>query len=113
MFTFIFLSLFVSGWLFCGLVPWLVVSVWTRGRAGMAMLALCLFAAVVAGLATPLLGLDGGLGLGLSFLFAGVVPAGLLVARQAAGLNPASGTPAVAADDYSSEPLSADGASEP
>lgn len=82
MYGVIFLSLFVTGWLLCGLIPWVAYSVATRGRAGMAMLPLCLFAAVVAGIATPVLGLDDELGLGLSFAFATLGSSVLLAARR-------------------------------
>ena len=78
----IFLSLFVGGWLVCGFVPWLVLSVATRGNAGLVYLPLSLFASVVAGLAVPLLGADGSGGLRLSFVAALGVPALLLAARR-------------------------------
>jgi len=77
-YTAIFLSIFVAGWLICAFVPWLVLSVLTRGDAGMAYLPLCLLAGVVAGFAVPILGLDDGTGLVLSFVAALVVPTLLL-----------------------------------
>jgi hypothetical protein len=43
LFALIFLSLFLLGWLFCAFLPWLAVSVATRGNAGLGM-PLCLFA---------------------------------------------------------------------
>jgi hypothetical protein len=81
-FTLIFVSLFVAAWLFAGLIPWLVLSVATRGSAGLVNLPLCLFAGVVGGLAVPLLGKDDVAGIWLSVLAALVVPSLLLAARR-------------------------------
>jgi hypothetical protein len=78
LFEFIFISLFVLGWLLCGYLPWLALSIATRGHAGLGFLPLCLFAGVVAGLAVPVLGLDDANGLWLSFLVAFVAASGLL-----------------------------------
>ena len=58
LFDTIFISLFVTGWLICGYVPWLAWSVATRGHAGLIYLPLCLFAGVVGGMAVPTLGLS-------------------------------------------------------
>lgn len=82
MFTFIFVGLFVAGWLLAGLVPWMVLSVATRGHAGLFNLPLCLFAGVVGGLAVPVLGKDDAAGIWLSMLAAVAVPSLLLVARR-------------------------------
>lgn len=82
LFTAIFLSLLITGWLICGFVPWLALSIATRGNAGLGNLPLCLFAALVAGLAVPLLGLTNSTGLWLSFLLAFLVPVLLLAARR-------------------------------
>lgn len=82
MFTLIFVSLFVAAWLFLGLVPWLVLSVATRGNAGLANLPLCLFAGVVGGLAVPLFGKDDATGIWLSMVAALAVPSVLLAARR-------------------------------
>lgn len=82
MFTFIFVALFVAAWLFLGFIPWLALSVATRGDAGLANLPLCLFAGLVAGLAVPLLGKDDAAGMWLSALAAIVAPAVLLAARR-------------------------------
>lgn len=82
MFTLLFVSLFVAGWLLCAYVPWLALAIVTRGQAGMKYLPLCLFAGVVAGLAVPVLGLDDGRGLALSFVAAFAVPSVLLAARR-------------------------------
>jgi hypothetical protein len=74
----IFLTIFITGWLICAFLPWLVLSVATRGNAGLAYLPLCLFAGVVAGFAVPLLGLNNLTGLFLSFVAAMAIPALLL-----------------------------------
>ena len=100
MYTLIFVSLYVIGWLILGFIPWLVLSVATRGDAGLGNLPLCLFAAVVAGLAVPLLGKDDAAGIWLSALAALVVPALLLAVRrfsltglQAPGASPGEAPP--------------------
>lgn len=77
-------SLLVAGWLAAAYLPWVVLSVITRGNAGMAMLPLSLFAGLTAALAVPLLGATGGRGLASSFLLAMVVPAAMLAARRLA-----------------------------
>lgn len=82
MFTLIFVGLFVAAWLFLGLVPWLAMSVATRGNAGLVNLPLSLFAGVVGGLAVPLLGKDDAAGIWLSMVAALAVPSVLLVARR-------------------------------
>ncbi len=82
MYTVIFLGGFLLGWLLCAYLPWLGAAVATHGRAGMGMLALCLFAGVVCAAAVPVLGVDGGLGLGLSFPMAAAVSAALLSVRR-------------------------------
>lgn len=82
LFDAIFLGLFVSGWLICGFVPWLVLSVATQGNAGLIYLPLAMFAGVVGGLAVPVLGADGTDGIWLSFLVALLAPALLLAARH-------------------------------
>ncbi|MEO9254931.1 MAG: hypothetical protein ABI305_05290 [Tepidiformaceae bacterium] len=75
----IFLTIFVAGWLICAFLPWLVLSVVTRGNAGLVYLPLSLFTGVVAGLAVPLIGLNDMTGLILSFVAAMAVPSLLLV----------------------------------
>lgn len=82
MFTAIFVGLYLAAWLVLGFLPWLALSVATRGRAGLINLPLCLFAAVVAGLAVPLLGATGGTGLLASMAAAFLVPLALLAARH-------------------------------
>jgi len=81
-YTAIFVSLYVTGWLICAFIPWLALSVATRGRAGLGVLPLCLFAGVVAALAVPVFGLTGVTGFWLSFLIAATVPAVLLALRR-------------------------------
>jgi hypothetical protein len=78
----IFISVYVVGWLICAFVPWLVLSVASRGHAGLIYLPLCLFVGVVAGFAVPIFGLTNALGLWLSFVAAFAVPALLLGLRQ-------------------------------
>jgi hypothetical protein len=82
MYSVIFVGLFVAGWLICAYIPWFVLSLATRANAGLKYLPLCLFAGVVAGLATPLLIDDGATGLWLSFVLAAAVPAALLALRR-------------------------------
>jgi uncharacterized membrane protein len=82
LFEAIFLTIFFGGWAICGFVPWLALSVVTRGNAGLANLPLCVFAAVVAGPAVPLLGLDNAAGIWVSFLAALLAPSALLAARR-------------------------------
>ncbi len=82
LFDAIFIALFVGGWTLCAFVPWLALSVLTRGRAGLANLPLCLFAGVVAGLAVPILGLDNAAGIWLSLGASFVAPSLLLAARR-------------------------------
>ncbi len=84
-FTLIFVSLFLLGWLLAATLPWLAVSVATRGEAGIGMLALCLLAGVVAALAIPLLGASGAAGLWASFPVAAAASALLLAARRFGG----------------------------
>ncbi len=81
-FTLIFVSLFVAAWLVLAFIPWLVLSVATRGNAGLANLPLCLFAGLIAALAVPLLGMDGVPGIWLSMAAAFVVPTALLAIRR-------------------------------
>ena len=81
MFDLIFLSALVAGWLICGYLPWFAWSLATGGNAGLKYLPLCLFAAVVAGLAVPVLGFDGWWGLLASFLVALAVPTALMAVR--------------------------------
>jgi hypothetical protein len=82
LFDLIFLGLFLAGWLICAYVPWVVLSIRTRGGAGLKYLPLCLFTGVVAALAVPVLGFDGGGGLASSFVAALAAPALLLAVRR-------------------------------
>ena len=84
MFTAIFLTPIVAGWLALGFMPWLGWSVASRGNAGLGMLPLCLFAAVVAGLAVPLLIRDDAWGLFLSAAAALLSSFAVLAARRVA-----------------------------
>ena len=78
----IFVTLYVIGWLICAFIPWLALSVATRGHAGLGILPLCLFAGVIAALAVPVFGLTGATGFWLSFVIAALVPAALLALRR-------------------------------
>jgi uncharacterized membrane protein len=82
LFNAIFLTIFFAAWALCGFLPWFVLSVATRGNAGLGMLPLCVFAGVVAGPAVPLLGLDNGTGIWVSLVVALVVPSALLAIRR-------------------------------
>lgn len=82
LFEAIFISIFVGAWLLCGFVPWLALSVATRGEAGLLNLLLCLFAAVVAGLAVPVAGANGRPGIWISLVAAVVIPSLLLGLRR-------------------------------
>ena len=82
LFDLIFLTIFVIGWLFCAFVPWLALSVATRGDAGLGYLPACLAVGVVGALAVPLLGLTDGRGLALSFVAAAAAPTLLLAAGR-------------------------------
>ncbi len=83
LFTLLFVTLYVLGWLALGFVPWLVLSVFTRGHAGLRYLPLSMGAGVVGGLAVPILFRDDGLGLILSFVVALVLPTLLLAIPRA------------------------------
>jgi hypothetical protein len=98
LFDVIFLSLFLLGWLACAYVPWLALSIATRGQAGMILLPICLFTGVVGAMAVPVLGFDGAGGLKASFLVAFLSSGALLgIARFAHQLQPAD-EPAEASD---------------
>lgn len=84
MFTLIFVSLMVATWVVLGFLPWLIWSVATRGNAGLANLPLCVFGALVAGLAVPLLGKDDGAGMAISAVAAAATATVLLAFRQSA-----------------------------
>ena len=101
LFTAIFLGFLLAGWLVCAFVPWLAVSVATRGNAGLVNLPLCLFAGVVCAVAVPLLGMTNATGLWLSFGLAALAPALLLAARRfsVAGVPSSHGHSQQAAED--------------
>ncbi len=94
LFDAIFLGLFVAGWIVAGGLPWLVLSITTRGRAGLQYLPLSMFTGVVAGLAVPIMGLDNGTGIWVSFGSALVAPAVLLAVRRFSLRGLAVATPA-------------------
>jgi hypothetical protein len=82
LFTVIFGGLFLTGWALCGVAPWLVLSVKSRGHAGLGFLPLSMFTGVVAGLAVPILFLPTATGIWVSFVAAVAAPSLLLAARQ-------------------------------
>jgi len=88
LFSAIFITLYVLGWLALGFVPWLVLSVITRGNAGLRYLPLSLFVGVVGGLLVPVLIRDDGLGLILSFVLALVLPTVVLAIQRATRRSP-------------------------
>lgn len=94
MFTLLFVTLFLAGWLLCAFIPWLALSVKTRGHAGLRYLPLCLFTGLVAALAVPVFGLDDGTGLVLSFAAAFAASALLLAARRLSLPRAAAPSPA-------------------
>lgn len=81
-FEFIFLTLFIAGWAICGVFPWLVASVWTRGNAGLVFLPVSMATAVLFGLLVPFIGGTGVTGIWLSFAAAFAGPSMLLLARR-------------------------------
>lgn len=82
LFDLIFLGLFFAGWLLCAYVPWVVLSVATRGNAGMILLPVCLFTGVVAALTVPVLGFEGTGGLWFSFVAAAGASVVVLALRR-------------------------------
>jgi hypothetical protein len=93
LFDIIFGAIFVGLWMALGVVPWLILSVVTRGNAGIGMLPLCMLAGVAGGMIVPFIGFTDVSGIWLSFVAAFAFPAALLAARRfAAGAIPV-GTP--------------------
>lgn len=81
LFDALFITFFVIGWLALGFVPWLVLSVATRGNAGMRYLLPSMAAGVIGGLVVSFVR-DDGLGLILSFVVALAFPTLLLTVRR-------------------------------
>lgn len=82
MYTAIFVSLFLIAWSALAFIPWLALSVRTKGQAGLLNLPLCLLAGIAGGFAVPLLGLTGAGGIWVSMVVAFGAPALLLAARR-------------------------------
>ncbi len=82
LFTLIFSAIFIVGWSICGLVPWLVTSIVTRGNAGLGGIFLCIFAGNVAGATVPLIGFSGKGGFLASFFVAALASALLIAVRR-------------------------------
>ena len=89
LFTLLFVTLYVLGWVALGFAPWFLLSVATRGRAGLRYLPLCMLAGLVGGLAVPILIRNDGLGLILSFVVALALPTLLLAIHRVAHRQPA------------------------
>lgn len=83
LFNLLFVALYVLGWLALGFLPWLVLSVATRGNAGLRYLPLSMGVGVAGGLVVPFIR-DDGLGLILSFVVAFALPVLLLAAQRLA-----------------------------
>jgi hypothetical protein len=66
----------------CGVLPWLVLSIVTRGDAGLAWLPVSMLVAVLAAMLVPILGATGITGLWFSFVAAVAGPAALLAVRR-------------------------------
>lgn len=81
LFDLLFVALYLLGWLALGFLPWLVLSVATRGNAGLRYLPLSMGAGVAGGLVVPFIRSDE-LGLILSFVVAFALPALLLAAQR-------------------------------
>ena len=88
LFTLLFVTLYVLGWLALGFAPWLFLSVKTRGRAGLRYLPLSMLTGVVGGLAVPVLFRDDALGLILSFVVALALPTLLLAIQRVTHRQP-------------------------
>lgn len=88
-FELIALAVLFGTWALCGALTWVAFSVATRGNAGLGMLPLAMFAACVVPPLVPILGLEDGRGLALSYLVAVVAPAALLALRRFAMPLPA------------------------
>ncbi|WP_322818056.1 hypothetical protein [Tepidiforma sp.] len=87
MYTAVFVTLYLFAWGTLAFLPWLGLSVATKGRAGLWLLPLCLFSGIVAALVVPFAGATGWGGLWGSFAAAILAPAGLLVASRLARLT--------------------------
>ncbi|GIW12679.1 MAG: hypothetical protein KatS3mg062_0118 [Tepidiforma sp.] len=86
MYTAVFVSIYLVVWGTLAFLPWLGVSVATRGRAGLWNLPLCLASGIIAALAVPFTGATGWYGLWGSLAAAFFVPLTLLLVRRWAGL---------------------------
>jgi len=94
-------TLFVVTWSAIGIVPWLVVSVATRGHAGMAMLPLCILAALAGGMLVPFVGFTDASGIWLSFAAALALSSVTMLARRFA--SPALGFDGTVAETKATE----------
>jgi len=76
------LTLLVAAWTVFGAIPWLVLSVVSRGNAGLAFLPAAMLTGVVGALVVPIVGATGLTGLFVSFPAALAASAALLAARK-------------------------------
>jgi hypothetical protein len=97
LFDIIFGAIFIGLWMALGIVPWLTLSIATRGNAGIGMLPLCMLAGIAGGMIVPFLGFTDVSGIWFSFTAALALPAGLLTARRFAASALSLQTPAAEA----------------
>ncbi|MBI5948369.1 MAG: hypothetical protein HY875_09545 [Chloroflexi bacterium] len=76
------LTLLLAGWAIAGAIPWLALSVATRGNAGLAFLPIAMITGVIGALVVPIVGATGATGLVVSFPVAFFASAALLAARK-------------------------------
>lgn len=70
LFDAIFLTLFFLTWCLLGALPWLVLGLRRRARGAIWALPFALLGGAGGGVLTPVLGLDGGTGIGVSMITA-------------------------------------------
>lgn len=75
------LTLLIAGWMVFGAIPWLVLSMVSRGNAGLAFLPVAMLTGVIGALVVPVVGATGLTGLLVSFPVALTASAALLAAR--------------------------------
>ncbi len=76
------LTLLIAGWMVSGAIPWLVLSVVSRGNAGLAFLPVSMLTGAIGALVLPIVGATGLTGLLISFPVALIASAALLAARK-------------------------------
>lgn len=78
----IFLTVFISAWVACGSIGWLVFSVATRGHAGLVLLPVCMVTGLIGGISVPLLFRDDAWGILVSLVVAVAASLVLLAAHR-------------------------------